>query len=213
APDGTWRLDDLSIDAIAAVHEAIPPGVLARHGTGPLTPTKVPDLIGILERRYLDATGLVRHRSIGDLMRYAALNQGMDFFANYGGFTPTDVLAGVPAAALAIPRYSDEQLYALALYLYSLKPPQNPNRFDAVAERGQRVFEREGCANCHTPPLYTNNKLTPVADFTPPSDDVERLDVLPISVGTDPGLALNTRRGTGYYKVPSLKGVWYRGPF
>ena len=24
---------------------------------------------------------------------------------------------------------------------------------------------------------------------------------------------MNTRRGTGYYKVPSLKGVWYRGPF
>ncbi len=33
------------------------------------------------------------------------------------------------------------------------------------------------------------------------------------SVGTDPFLALKTRRGTGYYKVPSLKGVWYRGPF
>jgi hypothetical protein len=33
------------------------------------------------------------------------------------------------------------------------------------------------------------------------------------SVGTDPDLALRTRRGTGYYKVPSLKGVWYRGPF
>jgi hypothetical protein len=32
-------------------------------------------------------------------------------------------------------------------------------------------------------------------------------------VGTDPELALRTRRGTGYYKVPSLKGVWYRGPF
>ena len=26
-------------------------------------------------------------------------------------------------------------------------------------------------------------------------------------------LTLKTRRGTGYYKVPSLKGVWYRGPF
>ncbi len=24
---------------------------------------------------------------------------------------------------------------------------------------------------------------------------------------------MTTRRGTGYYKVPSLKGVWYRGPF
>jgi cytochrome c peroxidase len=35
----------------------------------------------------------------------------------------------------------------------------------------------------------------------------------PVSVGTDPGLALKTRRGTGYYKVPSLKGVWYRGMF
>jgi cytochrome c peroxidase len=32
-------------------------------------------------------------------------------------------------------------------------------------------------------------------------------------IGTDPGLTLSTRRGTGYYKVPSLLGVWYRGPF
>ena len=32
-------------------------------------------------------------------------------------------------------------------------------------------------------------------------------------MGTDPGLALKTRRGTGYYKVPSLKGLWYRGMF
>ena len=32
-------------------------------------------------------------------------------------------------------------------------------------------------------------------------------------IGTDPGLTLQTRRGTGYYKVPSLRGVWYRGPF
>jgi hypothetical protein len=32
-----------------------------------------------------------------------------------------------------------------------------------------------------------------------------------VSVGTDPSLALKTRKGTGLYKVPSLKGVWYRG--
>ena len=36
---------------------------------------------------------------------------------------------------------------------------------------------------------------------------------MPISVGTDPGLALKTRKGTGYYKVPSLKGLWYRGRY
>ena len=34
-----------------------------------------------------------------------------------------------------------------------------------------------------------------------------------MSVGTDSNLALKTRRGTGYYKVPSLKGGWYRGMF
>jgi hypothetical protein len=39
------------------------------------------------------------------------------------------------------------------------------------------------------------------------------LDVLNISVGTDPGLATKTRKGTGYYKIPSLKGLWYRGHY
>ena len=66
---------------------------------------------------------------------------------------------------------------------------------------------------CHTPPLYTNNKLTLAEGFTPPPGDTEKYDILAISVGTDPNLALKTRRGTGYYKVPSLKGVWYRGMF
>ena len=184
---------------IEAVHSAIPAGVFARQGTSPFSPAKVPDLIGIRERRYLDATGLVQHRGIVDLMRYAALNQGMDMLARYGDFVPAgtgDVSRAPSAFALvAQARYSDEQLYALALYIYSLKPPPNPNRRTALAVRGEQVFEREGCAVCHTPPLYTNNKLIPVE-----------------GVGTDPGLTMTTRRGTGYYKVPSLRGVWYRGP-
>jgi cytochrome c peroxidase len=113
----------------------------------------------------------------------------------------------------SVRRYSDEQLYALARYIYSLQPPPNPNRFDAVAARGQQVFNREGCAACHTPPLYTNNKLTSADGFSIPSDHRQKYDVLPISVGTDPDLTLKTRRGTGYYKVPSLKGVWYRSMF
>ena len=33
------------------------------------------------------------------------------------------------------------------------------------------------------------------------------------SIGLDPRTALATLKGTGYYKVPSLEGVWYRGPF
>ena len=37
--------------------------------------------------------------------------------------------------------------------------------------------------------------------------------MLDVRVGTDPTLTMRTRRGTGYYKIPSLRGVWYRGPF
>ncbi len=109
-------------------------------------------------------------------------------------------------------RYSDEQLYALAKFLYSLKPPPNPNRVDAIADRGRRIFSREGCAACHTPPLYTSNKLTPALGFSVSSEQLLQYGIINRSVGTDPALAVRTRKGTGYYKVPSLKGVWYRGP-
>jgi hypothetical protein len=108
-------------------------------------------------------------------------------------------------------RYSDEQLYALALFLYSLEPPPNPNKFDALAAAGKKVFDRSGCAGCHAPPLYTNNKLTLAKGFELPAD-THGDAVMPMSVGTDERLALQTRRGTDYYKVPSLKGLWYRGP-
>src|SRR5437762_1861128 len=106
-------------------------------------------------------------------------------------------------------RVSDEALYALALYLYSLQPPPNPNAFGPDAAVGQKLFLGE-CAGCHVPPLYTSNKVTLAEGFELPKNKPASLDILPISVGTDPGLALRTRKGTGYYKVPSLKGVWYR---
>ena len=101
----------------------------------------------------------------------------------------------------------------MAAYIYSLRPPANPNQPDSLAAAGKKVFEREGCPSCHTPPLYTNNALTPAIGFRPPAEHAKKFTVLPIVVGTNPDLALKTRRGTGYYKVPSLKGVWYRGPF
>jgi hypothetical protein len=218
-PDAYPEIDSLGSADIAARHEVIPPGVLARTGASPHAPAKVPDLIGIGERHYFDATGLVHHRGIGDLMRYASANQDADVLNHYGSFVPVEalpfILGRVPSDPVKFTggRYSDEQLYALALYVYSLKPPPNPNRFDAAVALGQKVFEREGCAGCHTPPLYTNNKLTLAEGFRPPPGAAANDDILPISVGTDPALATKTRRGTGYYKVPSLKGVWYRSMF
>jgi len=206
-------VDQLTPDEILAVHKAMPAGVMARQRSSLFAPTQVPDLIGIKDRKFLDRTGIVQHRNIGDLMRYAALNQDADTYSSYGGFVPTVVINGRMPPASAFERYSDEQLYALALYLYSLKPPPNPNRFDETAKRGQQIFERENCAKCHKPPLYTNNMLTPAVGFSVPEEHLTKYDVLPEVVGTDPKLTMNTLRGTGYYKVPSLKGVWYRGPF
>jgi cytochrome c553 len=211
-PDPLAGLEQMSLEQIAEWPAAVPPGVIGRHGTSPLYPAQIPDLIGVKERKYLDHTGLQLHRSIADMMRYAALNQGTDVLASYGGFIPAARDFRTRPDPSTRLRYSDEQLYALALYIYSLRAPANPHKFDAVARRGQQVFKREGCTACHTAPLYTNNKLTPVDGFSAPSEHLRKYDILPLSVGTDPTLALKTRRGTGYYKVPSLKGLWYRSP-
>lgn len=48
---------------------------------------------------------------------------------------------------------------------------------------------------------------TPAAGFDPPLDHPNFADVRDRSVGTDPGLALTTRKGTGFYKIPSLRGL------
>ena len=55
--------------------------------------------------------------------------------------------------------------------------------------------------------------LTPVDGFTIPEAHYKKYPIFDVSIGTNPDYALKTRRGTGYYKVPSLKGLWYRSPY
>jgi len=138
-------------------------------------------------------------------MRYTALVACCDS----GDFGPYHMLT--EKGRRIVYRFPDELLFALALYIYSLDPPQNPNLGDPRSAAGRKVFEREGCGGCHAPPLYTNNKLTIATGFTPPRDHPLRADILPTSVGTDPGLALKTRKGTGLYKIPSLRGFGIAG--
>ena len=208
------RLAGMDRAGMATLLTGRPPGVLTRHRLSPDNPVQIPDLIGVEHRKYLDHTGLQRHRDIGDLMRYAALNQGADGIADFGGFIPfTAVLGSNQVQPEQGSRYSDEQLFALALYVYSLRPPVNPHQPNSETARGAQIFAREGCNGCHTPPLYTNNKLVPAPGFHVPDAHKERYDILPVPLGTDASVTLNTLRGTGYYRVPSLKGVWYRGPF
>jgi Zn-dependent membrane protease YugP len=52
-----------------------------------------------------------------------------------------------------------------------------------------------------------------VAGYKFPDDYFRKYAVMYVTFDTDSNLALKTRRGTGFYKVPALKGVWYRGPF
>lgn len=179
---------------------------LSRNGTSEEYPVHIPSLIGIEKRKYLDATGHARHRGPADVMRYAAANERMMNYAHYGDYQPAVLRPNEE-------RYSDEQLYALALFLYSLDPPANPNRPDDVSRRGERIFKREGCGGCHSGPEYTNQRLTPAAGFSVPAKHFREYDIMPASVNTDPYLAMRTKRGTGYYKVPSLLGVWYRHGF
>ncbi|MBI3652320.1 MAG: hypothetical protein HY231_14965 [Acidobacteria bacterium] len=183
------------------------PGTFARFNGSPYFITKIPDLIGVKDRRYLDHTGTHLNRGPEDIARYGALVA----YADDGAIGPHKFLTAEQRRLIM--RFSDEALYALGKYIYALEPPANPNKATALTARGKKVFAQEGCAMCHTPPLYTNNMLIPVDGFTPPTDDAtKRLHILRgVPLGTDPNLALKTRKGTGYYKVPSLKGLWYRG--
>jgi mono/diheme cytochrome c family protein len=132
------------------------------------------DLLNLQKRRYLDSTGHGRNRFPSDLMLFADFHQRGSFYASFGSFHPQTLPQPEEEE-----RYSDEQAYALARFIYSLQPPRYPNKPNAQTSRGQKIFNREGCAGCHTPPLYTNNKLTPAASFTVPVNHPEKAHISP----------------------------------
>src|SRR5258706_91382 len=73
-----------SLEEFIEAGEAIPPGVTARANTSIILAPQIPDLIGVQDRRFLDHTGLIRQRDIGDLMRYSTLSQDVGAYARYG---------------------------------------------------------------------------------------------------------------------------------
>jgi hypothetical protein len=174
------------------------------HGS-PFFPTRFPDLTTLRYSHYLDATGTHRLRGPEDIARYAAFISGADpmDFGTYRILTDQQRRMEF--------HHADEVLYAIGSYLWSLEPPKNPETAPkAIVGQGEQIFHREQCVNCHVPPNYTNGMLTPAEGYQPPADHPDRAGIMPISVGTDPGLALKTRKGTGFYKIPSLRGVWRR---
>lgn len=213
----------LSAEEFADNIQSAPHGVIDRQGSAYFYPVPVPNLFGLKDIKYFDRTGLMKHDNIGDLMRYSAFNQGMDMLTSYNGYIPGGIKdnSQLPstkewhhAFGYAPRKYTDEQLYALAQYIYSLEPPENPNHYPReLLTQGAQVFKQSGCVTCHTPPLYTNNKLTPVNGFEPPESHFSLYNIFNISVETDSVTALYSRRGTGYYKVPSLRYLWMQTAF
>jgi hypothetical protein len=183
-----------------SVEERTDSQIMPRGGSG-LFPTKVLDLNGVRDRKYLNHTATHVNRGVADIMRYAWTVE----CCNAERFGSYQMRPDMPRS-----RPSDEVVFALATYIYSLEASPSPFRSDPRAADGKKIFDREGCVACHTPPLYTNNKLTLAIGFVPTADHPYRSDIMALSVGTDPGRAMQTRVGTGLYKIPSLKGVWYR---
>jgi Di-haem oxidoreductase, putative peroxidase len=124
-------------------------GVAMRPDFSYLYPPKIADLSGVRDRRYLDLTVRLEHRSLADIARYASMCWASNYFFSPANAMPADEIAAVSDSM----RYSDEQAYAFALYVYSLQPPPNPNRPNALTRKGEAVFQRAGCPACHTPPL------------------------------------------------------------
>lgn len=80
-----WILDDIHgglrnmpADRIGELFDALPPGVSDRPNGSVYYPTKVLDLIGIRDRKYIDHTATHRNRGAADIMRYAALVEYSD---------------------------------------------------------------------------------------------------------------------------------------
>lgn len=94
-------------------------------------------------------------------------------------------------------RLPRELSWAVAMYLRSLPPPAPSEPVDeAELAEGRAVFEAAGCAGCHVPPLYTSERLVTIEE-----------------VGTDPAAGRSPARATGYYRIPSLRGVGRAGPY
>ena len=172
---------------------------------------------GAHERELVDATAAEHLHELGpgrsDVQRDQEFNPYA--FPDFGGIADMPYLhhtanwyhRGVATLAIRVEtvfmtrgRVSDRPprvlMWALAEYLRSLPPPPPVAEPSPQSERGRQVFEAEGCDACHEPPLFTTTSR-PTLD----------------EIGTDPAAGRSRLRGTGYWRVPSLRGVGGNAPY
>jgi len=87
-----------------------------------------------------------------------------------------------------------EVALGLATYLWSLGATLPVRAITASGEaRGREIFS-DRCSRCHVPPSFSGPRVALQ------------------EIGTDPVVGRSRDRGTGCYRVPSLRGVSTRGP-
>lgn len=139
-------------------------------------PVAIPDLWGLRHQTFLTQAGTIRHVGPTAL---AIRQETQLLHSNHQKVRPPRELA-----------------FALAMFLYSLEPPQRPERAKPPprADQGRALFE-EHCASCHSNAAYGG-----------PSISADR-------VGTDKALANGGARGTGKYRPPALIRVASAAPY
>ncbi len=112
-----------------------------------------------------------------DGLNWDLLNDGMGNPKNtksmlYAHETPPSMSLGVRSTAegavragirfIQFAEVDEEKAKAIDAYLKSLRQVPSPylvnNKLSKSARHGQKIFEREGCIACHTPPLYNDLK-------------------------------------------------------
>lgn len=134
-------------------------------------PVAIPDLWGLRDQRWLTQAGTIRHDSP---LALAIRQETQLTDSNHARIRPPRELA-----------------WALAMYVYSLKPPA---RTSAPQPKGAALFA-DHCARCHYNAAYGGTTVTAA------------------SIGTDPALATGKGRGTGKYRVPGLLDVASGAPY
>jgi mono/diheme cytochrome c family protein len=163
-----------AVDATALEHlAALGPGRSDVQNDGLFNPYAFPDFGGIAQMPYLHHTANWHNRGVATL----AIRIETVFVS--ASDRPPRVLT-----------------WALAEYLRSLPAPAPVAEPSPASLRGAAVFEAQGCAGCHTPPLYTSDVLVSVAEL-----------------GTDDAAGTSPVRATGYWRVPSLRGVGGNAPY
>jgi cytochrome c5 len=135
-------------------------------------PVAIPDLFGLAEQVALTQAGTIRHTSPVAL---AIRQETQLLHSNHERVRPPRELA-----------------WALALYLYSLKPSPRPP--PDSQSRGATLFAQH-CQRCHSNPVRGGSPL--------PAE----------LVGTDPALANGAARGTGLYRPPVLLRIEKAAPY